>query len=105
MKARVSNLLKAETWDFDTVDTKAHPEYLDPAFWETADFTMFIWCPFDVTKGGFNQNDGKITVPDFYPAQQSADGRLWSFLSRSKTKLYKVKNELFSKNISLAPKI
>ncbi|CBY36479.1 unnamed protein product [Oikopleura dioica] len=89
MKARVSNLLKAETWDFDTVDTKAHPEYLEPTYWQSADFTLFIWCPFDVTKGGFNRNDGKITVPDFYPAQQSADGRLWSFLSRSKTKLYK----------------
>ena len=99
MKARVSNLLKAETWDFDTVDTKAHPEYLEPTYWQSADFTLFIWCPFDVTKGGFNRNDGKITVPDFYPAQQSADGRLWSFLSRSKTKLYKVSRSKNKKKI------
>ena len=28
-----------------------------------------------------------MTFPDFYPAQHSADGRLWSFMSRSATRL------------------
>jgi len=89
LKARISNLANAETWSHDQVDTVSHPEYLDPEWWKDQDFTVFVWCPFDVTKGGFNGQNGVMNFGDFYPAEHSADGHMWSFLSRSQTKLWK----------------
>lgn len=89
LKARVANLLNAKVWPFDKIDTEAHPEYLDPKYWDTADFTLFVFCPFDVTLGGVKNGTGLMTFPDFYPGEHSDDGMLWSFLSREGTKLNK----------------
>lgn len=94
LKARVSSLANAEAWSHDQVDTVAHPEYLDPEWWKNQPFTVFVWCPFDVTKGGFRGMDGLMNFGDFYPAEHSADGHMWSFLSRSETKLWKVSSSL-----------
>jgi len=78
----------AGNWTFDRIDLEAHPEYLTANYWKTANFTLFVWCPFDVTMGGMNKA-GQITFPDFYPGEHSSDGMLWSFLSREGTKLYR----------------
>ena len=40
-------------------------------------------------EGGLSLGDGKMTFPDFYPGECSADGRLCSFLSREGTKLFR----------------
>ena len=106
LKARISNLANAEAWSHDQVDTVAHPEYLDPEWWKDQPFTVFVWCPFDVTKGGFRGQGGVMNFGDFYPAEHSADGHMWSFLSRSETKLWKVSRFLsfnFSKNENSNP--
>ena len=70
VKARVANLLSIETWTFDSVDPAMHPEWLEEMYWKTAKFTLFVFCPFDATKGGFRedgtQGEGKITFADFY---------------------------------------
>ena len=96
LKARVSNLVNAADWQHDRIDTDAHPEYLSPAYWETANFTLFVWCPFDVTLGGLEGGNGKITFQDFYDGEHSEDGFLWSFYSRADTKLTR-KNDPTSK--------
>lgn len=89
LKARVANLLSIESWEFDNVDPAAHPEYLEESFWKAANFTLFVFCPFDVTLGGVANGTGLMTFPDFYPGEHSADGMLWSFMSREGTKLWK----------------
>lgn len=89
LKARVASLLSVESWQFDRVDHEAHPEYLSVDYWKTADFTLFVYCPFDVTLGGVTGNTGKMVFPDFYPGEHSDDGFLWTFLSRAGTNLYK----------------
>lgn len=97
IKARAANLMMAGNWTFDRVDVDAHPEYLKGSYWKDADFTLFVWCPFDVTMGGLAQNgDGKMTFPDFYSSEHSSDGMLWSFLSREGTKLFRAQNQLKS---------
>jgi len=89
LKARVANLLSIEDWGFDRVDPAMHPEYLEESYWKTANFTLFVFCPFDVTLGGLDGGTGLMTFPDFYPGEHSKDGMLWSFLSREGTKLWK----------------
>ena len=89
IKARVANLLSIADWTFDSVDPAMHPEYLDENYWKTADFTLFVFCPFDVTRG--LDGEGKMTFPDFYPEEHSDDGFLWSFYSREGTRVYKPK--------------
>lgn len=86
IKARVANLLGAAQWPFDKVDMDNNPQYADQNYWKTADFTLFVFCPFDVRLGGMNKT-GQMTFPDFYPGEHSSDGMLWSFLSREGTKL------------------
>ena len=84
----MANYINAESWEHQ-LDLEANPNYLDPNFWKDTDFTMFVFCPFDVTLGGLTGGEGKMTFGDFYPGEQSADGRLWSFLSREGTRVYK----------------
>merc|ERR1712110_32895 len=98
IKARVANLLSIETWTFDSVDPTMHPEWLDGNYWKTAPFTLFVFCPFDATKGGFNPGEGKITFPDFYEGEHSEDGMLWSFYSREGTRVYKPKKCFLDEN-------
>ena len=88
LKTRVANYINAESWEHQ-LDLEANPNYLDPNFWKDTDFTMFVFCPFDVTLGGLSSGQGKMTFGDFYPGENSADGRLWSFLSRQGTRVYK----------------
>ena len=52
---------------------KKHPEYLDEDYWKTADFTLFVYCPFDVSKGGVNGTNGAMTFPDFYDGEHSEE--------------------------------
>lgn len=91
LKARVANLLSIAEWPFDSVDPNMHPDWLDEEYWKTADFTLFVFCPFDVTLGGTKRGGGKMTFPDFYPGEHSDDGMLWSFYSREGTRVYKPK--------------
>lgn len=93
LKTRVSNLRNVDVWSYDQIDHVAHPEYLTQEFWDTTDSTLFVFCPFDVTLGGMNGGDGKIAFSDWYPSEQSADGKLWSFLSREGTKVNRQKCE------------
>jgi hypothetical protein len=92
LKASVRNLLKLSEWEFDHIDETKHPEWVDPNFWASADFTLFVWCPWNVTLGGPSGVSGKITFPDFYDGEHSDDGTLWTFYSREGTKLYKAKD-------------
>ena len=89
LKARAVNGILLDQWDHDFANTAAHPEWLDPDYWQTAPFTMFVFCPFDVSQGGLSPGQGTMTFPDFYRAECSPDGRLCSFLSRIGTKLYR----------------
>ena len=89
MKARVTNGIKLADWDHDRVNVTAHQDWLDQEWWANQPFTMFVFCPFDTTKGGLNGGDGTMTFPDFYSGECSADGRLCSFLSRSGTFAYR----------------
>ena len=66
VKARVANLLSVATWTFDSVDPLMHPQWLEENYWKNAPFTLFVFCPFDVTKGGFDRGEGKMTFGDFY---------------------------------------
>lgn len=90
IKARVANLLSVDEWTFDSVDPEMHPEWLDELYWKTAEFTLFVFCPFDVTKG-LEDGTGKMTFMDFYDGEHSEDGLLWSFYSREGTAAYKPK--------------
>ena len=65
IKARVANLLSVADWTFDSIDPTMHEEWLNELYWKTAKFTLFVFCPFDVTKGGLNK-EGKMTFADFY---------------------------------------
>ena len=89
LKARVVSGLLLDKWSHDFVNVDKQPELLDPEYWKIADFTLFVFCPFDTTKGGSPYVDGTMTFADFYPSECSPDGRLCSFLSRSKTKLFR----------------
>jgi len=88
MKARIMNLMSVEKWDWDQYDHVTNEFAVSPEYWTTAKFTLFVFCPFDVTRGGLN-SDGIINFPDFYSSEHSADGKLWSFLSREPTVLDK----------------
>ena len=90
LNARVVNGLLLEQWDHDYVDTKheSRKHLLDEKHWETAKFTMLVFCPFDTTAGGYSKG---MTFGDFYRGECSTDGRLCSFLSRSRTKLAQYK--------------
>jgi len=90
MKARGISLLASKNWtDNGNIDYDAHPEYSDRTYWENANFTLFVFCPFNVKLGGADPGLGAMTFPDFYPAENSNDGRLWSFLSRPGVHLIK----------------
>ena len=89
LKARVTNGIKLADWDHDRVNVTAHQDWLDQEWWANQPFTMFVFCPFDTTKGGLNGGDGTMTFPDFYSGECSSDGRLCSFLSRSGTFAYR----------------
>ena len=58
-------------------------------YWENADFTMFVFCPFDVTFGGLEKGSGKMVFGDFYEGEHSLDGRLWSFMNRAGTRIFR----------------
>ncbi|CBY18098.1 unnamed protein product [Oikopleura dioica] len=92
LKGSVRNLLKLGEWEFDHIDESKHPDWVDPNFWQTADFTLFVWCPWNVTLGGPDGSSGKIIFPDFYDGEHSDDGTLWTFYSREGTRLYKAKD-------------
>ncbi|CAG5091675.1 Oidioi.mRNA.OKI2018_I69.PAR.g13192.t1.cds [Oikopleura dioica] len=79
LKASVKNLLKVGEWEFDHIDESKHPEWLDPNFWATADFTLFVWCPWNVTLGGPDGQSGAVTFPDFYEGEHSQDGTFGLF--------------------------
>jgi len=96
LKARVANLLSVADWPFGRVDPTMHPQWLEETYWKTADFTLFVFCPFDVTRGGVSKGDGKMTFSDFYPGEHSDDGMLWSFYSREGTRVYKPKKCLWN---------
>lgn len=93
LKARVTNAVPVEAgrakdkWEHARVDLEKRPELKDPDFWATSPFTMFVFCPFDITMGGFEEgkSQGRMTFPDFYPSECSPDGLMCSFLSRSNT--------------------
>lgn len=89
LKARVTNGIQLAEWDHDRVNVTAHPDWLDQEWWADQPFTMFVFCPFDTTKGGLEGGDGTMTFPDFYKGECSNDGRLCSFLSRSGTFAYR----------------
>lgn len=89
MKARAINLLQAQNWTDNRIDWERHPEYLEPTFWKNKTYTFFVFCPWDVTLGGLTKGQGMMTFPDFYPAEHSDDGMLWSFLSRPGNYLFK----------------
>jgi len=101
IKARVANLLSIADWTFDSVDPEMHPEYLLETFWETANFTLFVFCPFDVTQGRLTEGGGKMTFMDFYEGEHSEDGMLWSFYSREGTLAYKPKKCFLDENEEL----
>jgi len=66
---------------------------LDPNYWKgnstyAPPFTLFVFCPFDVSLGGIGK-EGSMNFPDFYPGESSVDGMMWSFLSRDGTKYFK----------------
>ena len=48
---------------------------------------------FSTKEGGLSPGDGKMTFPDFYPGECSADGRLCSFLSREGTRIFREQGE------------
>ena len=53
LKARVVNGLMLNTLDhIDHVDTASRSHLLEESHWKTANFTMFVYCPFDTTLGG-----------------------------------------------------
>lgn len=81
-------LLNTKAWDHHAVDTASRSHLLTEDHWKQADFTMFVFCPFNTTLGGRNPGEGTMTFVDFYPGECSPDGRLCSFLSRSRTKLF-----------------
>jgi hypothetical protein len=59
MKARGISLLAAKNWtDNGNLDYDAHPEYSDRTYWENANFTLFVFCPFNVKLGGADR--GKL---------------------------------------------
>lgn len=89
MKARAINLMQAQNWTDNRIDWERNPEYLEPQFWKGANYTFFVFCPWDVTLGGINPGEGQMTFPDFYPSENSDDGMLWSFLSRPGNHLFK----------------
>ena len=88
LRARAVNGLVLNTWDHHAVDTASRSHLLTDDHWKTANFTMFVFCPFNTKKGGRNPDEGTMTFGDFYPGECSPDGRLCSFLSRSRTKLF-----------------
>lgn len=98
LKARVVSGLLLDRWSHDFVDIQERRELLDPDYWKTADFTLFVFCPFDTTKGGTGGYKGTMTFADFYPSECSSDGRLCSFLSRSETKLFRQNLKNSTKN-------
>ena len=66
--------------------------------------TDTYFSPFDVTLGGINGGDGRIAFADWYPSEQSSDGRLWSFLSREGTRVNRQKCELVEGALSCTTK-
>ena len=72
VKARVANLLSVADWTFDSVDPTMHENWLDEQYWKTAKFTLFVFCPFDVTSGGLNR-EGRMTFADFYDGVRKND--------------------------------
>ena len=88
IRARVVNGVALKKWKHHFVDIEKRKHLVDADYWKTANFTMLVFCPFDTTKGGSTKGNGKMTFGDFYPGECSNDGRLCSFLSRSRTKLF-----------------
>ena len=61
MKARGISLLASKNWtDNGNVDYDAHPEYESREYWEGANFTLFVYCKFNVKLGGSSK--GKKTT-------------------------------------------
>jgi len=89
IKSRVMNLVDVADWGFDRFPHETYPELLDLDYWENANFTMFLWCPFDNRLGGYTAGTGKAHFQDFYPSESSPDGRMWSFLNRPGVALYR----------------
>ena len=85
----MTNGIKLADWDHDRVNVTAHEDWTEKDWWADQPFTMFVFCPFDTTKGGLDGGDGTMTFPDFYTGECSNDGRLCSFLSRSGTFAYR----------------
>ena len=53
MKARGISLLASKNWtDNGNIDYDAHPEFESREYWEGANFTLFVYCPFNVKLGG-----------------------------------------------------
>ena len=89
LKVRAANGVHLTDWNHVSVDTDQHPEWINPNYWKTAKFTLFVFCPFDTKLGGSNPGEGRMTFPDFYPSECSSDGRLCSFLSRKGTRAFR----------------
>ncbi|CAG5112442.1 Oidioi.mRNA.OKI2018_I69.chr2.g6658.t1.cds [Oikopleura dioica] len=94
LKARLGQLMDMDSWDYNRFDTTNHADWKDPNYWKgndtyTPPFTLFVFCPFDVSLGGPSNKEGAMTFPDFYPGESSNDGMLWSFLSRDGTRYFK----------------
>ena len=52
LRVRVANGLKLDRWKHHYVDTTERDHLLTYDHWKTANFTMFVYCPFDTTLGG-----------------------------------------------------
>ena len=90
LKVKAFNGLKLNDWTHHTVNTTLHSNWTTKAYWEQRPpFTMFVFCPFNTTEGGFSPGQGTMRFPDFYKGECSADGRLCSFMSRGEMELYR----------------
>ena len=59
-------------WAYNRFDTSTHEEWKDPNYWKgnsthAPPFTLFVFCPFDVSLGGVGR-EGAMNFPDFYPS-------------------------------------
>ena len=93
LKARAVSGVHLNQWTHHSIDTAKHPYLLDSKYWRKSPFTFFVFCPFSTKEGGLSPGEGKMSFPDFYPGECSADGRLCSFLSREGTKIFRERGD------------
>ena len=93
LKARAVSGVRLNQWNHHSIDTAKHPYLLDSKYWRQSPFTFFVFCFFSTKEGGLSPGNGKMSFPDFYPGECSADGRLCSFLSREGTRIFREQQE------------